>query len=82
MHPKNYDPATGGTMIGVDVGAFEPVSGSITCGQHTGGGALDANGEFTDLVASACSANQAVLTCRDSTAQTLNVGGIQRCLYE
>jgi hypothetical protein len=73
-HPDGQA-AGNGNISGTAV--TESFSPGLTCGQHTGDGALDANGEFTDLVASACSANQAALTCRDSTTQTLSVGGFQ-----
>lgn len=45
----------------------------LTCGQVTGSGSLNANGQFTDHVSSLCS-NQA-LTCADKTTQSLSVAG-------
>jgi hypothetical protein len=46
---------------------------ALTCKTVTGSGALNANGQFTDHVASACSSSP--LTCTQTSTQTINVAG-------
>ena len=47
------------------------VNPTLTCQTKTGNGSLDANGQFTDHVASACSSQP--LTCTQTSTQSLSV---------
>ena len=47
----------------------------LTCGQHTGDGGLNMNGQFADHISSGCSSS--ALTCSNTTTQSIGVAGAQ-----
>ncbi len=66
--------AVDGTMGLTNAAVTESFSPAPSCGQHTGDGGLNANGQFTDDV-TYCSSSP--LTCSETSTQTLAVAGFQ-----
>jgi len=76
IYTVNADPgqqAVNGTMSLGGTAATESFNPALTCGQYTGNGSLNANGQLLDKVFSVCSS--APLTCSDTTTQSLSVAG-------
>jgi hypothetical protein len=72
-HPDHEAVAADDGLDGTPV--TESFNPTVECGTVTGNGSINANGQFTDLVASGCSSSP--LTCSFTTTQSLAIAGYQ-----